>query len=497
MTSHPHVDLRARAHQAMLDNGFTPDMPPDVDRQMDSLSQAALSAASIEAETALEPPRGVRDLRGLLWSSIDNDESRDLDQIEVAERVPGGGFRVLVGIADVDALVPPGSPIDCHARDNTTSVYTGAATFPMLPDALSEGLTSLLDGADRLCIVVDMTLDPAGNVTASDIYPALARNHAKLTYEGVGAWLEGHGPLPPPLAHSEELEAQIHLQRQIARQILARRLEQGALEFETVEARPVMQSGKVTDLTVPLKNEARLIIENFMIAANTTLATWMTQSGQPSLQRVVRAPERWNRIVAIAQRVGDMLPDAPDARALADFLARRKAADPAHFPDLSLSVVKLLGPGEYAVVEDAADPQGHFGLAAYRYTHSTAPNRRYADLIVQRLLKAVVSQSPPPYAVAELEQIAARCTERENAARKVERVMRKVIAATLLQARIGQTFDALVTGATPKGVYVRVLAPPVEGRVVRGEAGLDVGDKTRVRLLAADPERGFIDFERA
>jgi VacB/RNase II family 3'-5' exoribonuclease len=491
MTSHPHIDLRARARQAMLDNGFTPEMSPDVDRQLRALSQQTQSMGPTPV-----PTRGVRDLRGLLWSSIDNDESRDLDQIEVAEPLPGNRFRVLVGIADVDALVPSGSPIDLHARDNTTSVYTGVETFPMLPNTLSEGLTSLLEDVDRLCMVVEMTLDSTGNVTSSDIYPALTRNRAKLTYEAVGAWLEGHGPLPPQIAQSEGLEVQIHLQRQIARQILARRLEQGALEFETVEAQPVVRDSKVIDLAVLLKNEARLIIENFMIAANTTLAAWMTQSGQPSIQRVVRAPERWNRITAIAQSVGDTLPDVPDARALSDFLARRKAADPLHFPDLSLSIVKLLGPGEYVVVEDPSDPQGHFGLAAYRYTHSTAPNRRYADLIVQRLLKAVVSQSPPPYAIEELTQIAARCTERENAARKVERVMRKVIAATLLSDRIGQMFDALVTGATPKGTYVRVIAPPVEGRVVRGEEGLDVGDKVRVRLLATDPERGFIDFER-
>ena len=406
MTNYPHFDLRARARQAMLDNGFSPDLPPDVSAQLRALSHPdPFPTARSHADQSLEAPvlaSGVRDLRGLLWSSIDNAESRDLDQIEVAERLPDGRFRVLVGIADVDALAPSGSPIDLHARDNTTSVYTGVETFPMLPDTLSEGLTSLLEGEDRYCMVVDMTLDAAGNITASDIYPALAHNQAKLTYEAVGAWLEGHGPMPSQVAQSEGLEAQIRLQRQIARQILSRRLELGALEFETVEAQPVVSDGKVTDLTVSLKNEARMIIENFMIAANTTLAAWMTQSGQPSIQRVVRAPERWNRIIAIAQSVGDSLPATPDARALADFLARRKAADPVHFPDLSLSVVKLLGPGEYAVVENPSDPQGHFGLAAYRYTHSTAPNRRYADLIVQRLLKAVVAQASPPYSVEEL-----------------------------------------------------------------------------------------------
>ena len=484
MTLIPPFDLRARARRAMLEQGFTPDMPPAASVQMQRIAPAP------------PLPPGVKDLRNLLWSSIDNDDSRDLDQIEYVEPLDGGSLRVLVGIADVDALVASDTPVDLHARDNTTSVYTGVEMFPMLPEALSTDLTSLLEGEDRQIIVVELTLDLDGKVTQTDIYPALAANKAQLTYGAVGAWLENRAPVPPGVAKITGLAEQIWLQQQAAHRILARRLAQGALEFDTAEARPVVQNGQVVSLTADRQNEANILIANFMIAANTAMATFMAASGQPSLQRVVRAPERWPRIVEIAARLGETLPATPDALALSGFLIRRKAADPQHFADLSLSIVKLLGPGEYAVVDDPTDPQGHFGLAAYRYTHSTAPNRRYADLIVQRLLKAVRASAPPPYSLDELTQLAAHCTERENASRKVERLMRKVSAAALLRGREGQIFDALVTGASPKGSFVRLLAPPVEGRVVRNEAGMDVGDHARVRLLATDPERGFIDFER-
>ena len=484
--SHTPPDLRARAHQAMLDEGFTPDMPPDVVAQVQQLETSANSA----------PAANAKDLRNLLWSSIDNDESRDLDQIEAAEPLPDGSIRVLVGIADVDSRVPSDSPIDLHARDNCVTVYTGVATFPMLPEALSTNLTSLLEDGDRLAIVIDMTVDRQGVVTSSDVYPALTHNRARLTYDAVGAWLDTNAPIPPHIAQVDGMEAQIRLQNEAAQRIHASRLQQGALEFDTIEASPVMQNGNVVDLTVTRKNSARSLIENFMVAANMTMATFLENKKIPSIQRVVQAPLRWNRIVEIAKSVGDTLPETADSRALADFLTRRKAADPVHFPDLSLSIVKLLGPGVYMVVDDPTDPQGHFGLAAYRYTHSTAPNRRYPDLIIQRLLKAVVHQSPPPYSVETLAEIADHCNLRDAAARKVERLMRKIVAATLLSSHIGQEYDAIVTGATPKGVFARLLSPPVEGRIVRNEAGLDVGDKTRVRLLSTDAERGFIDFER-
>lgn len=487
MTANPHspLDLRARAHQAMLDNGFSPDMPPNVMAQVQQLEQRANPA----------PPSNAKDLRSLLWSSIDNDESRDLDQIEAAEQLPDGSIRVLVGIADVDSCVPSGSPIDLHARDNCVTVYTGVAIFPMLPEELSTNLTSLLEDGDRLAIVIDMTIDAQGNVTRSDVYPALTHNRARLTYDAVGAWLDSNAPIPLHIAQVNGMEAQIRLQNEAAQRIHANRQQQGALEFETVEASPVVRNGNVVDLTVTRKNSARSLIENFMVAANMTMATFLESKGIPSIQRVVQAPLRWNRIVEIAKRLGDTLPDTADSRALADFLTRRKTADPVHFPDLSLSIVKLLGPGVYMVVDDPTDPQGHFGLAAYRYTHSTAPNRRYPDLIIQRLLKAVVHQSPPPYSIDTLTQIADHCNLRDAASRKVERLMRKIIAATLLSGHIGQKYDAIVTGASLKGVFVRLLSPPVEGRIVRNEAGLDVGDKVRVRLLATDAERGFIDFE--
>lgn len=488
MTSTSHhasfpFDLRARAVAAMRDNGFITDFPPEAQRQLHALP----------APTAAN---GRRDLRGLLWSSIDNDTSRDLDQIEVVQSEADGTTRVLVGIADVDALVPEGSAIDTLAGENTTSVYTGVEIFPMLPEALSTDRTSLLPGDDREAVVIEMRVDKAGNVVASDVYIALVRNHAQLTYDAVGAWLEGQAQVPENVAQTPGLEAQLRLQEQVANALHARRIAAGALEFETVEAQPVMANGQVVDLQVPLKNTARMIIENFMISANMTLANFLTAHGLVSIQRIVKQPERWPRIVALAAETGDVLPDQPDSHALSVFLARRKAADPAHFPDLSLAVVKLMGPGQYAAVQATDPPQGHFGLAAYRYTHSTAPNRRYADLITQRILKAALANAPAPYTLDALESIAAHCTERENAARKVERLMRKVSAAVLMRDHIGQVFTATITGASPKGVYARLAAPPVEGRVVQGDEGLDVGDTAHLRLIAVDPMHGFIDFAR-
>ena len=462
-SSHFPLDLRARAHQAMLDNGFTPDMPPDVIAQVRQLQR--------NAETA--PPAPTRDLRGLLWSSIDNDESRDLDQIEAAEQLPDGAVRVLVGIADVDSSVPSDSPIDLHARDNCVTVYTGVATFPMLPEELSTNLTSLLEDGDRLAIVIDMTVDRQGTITSADVYPALTHNRARLTYDAVGAWLDSNAPMPPAIAHVDGMEAQVRLQNEAAQRIHANRLQQGALEFDTIEASPVVQNGKVVDLTVTRKNSARSLIENFMVAANMTMATFLEDKKIPSIQRVVQAPLRWNRIVEIAQSLGDTLPATPDSHALSEFLARRKTADPVHFPDLSLSIVKLLGPGEYMVVDDPTDPQGHFGLAAYRYTHSTAPNRRYPDLIIQRLLKAVVHRSPPPYSVETLTQIAAHCNLRDTAARKVERLMRKIIAAVLLRRSYRAGIRCHCHGRVPQR-RVRPPAVPTRGRAnspQRGRSG--------------------------
>jgi exoribonuclease-2 len=471
----------------MLEEGFETELPPPVVQELSRLE----SSAPIPA-----PAPSVRDLRELPWSSIDNDDSRDLDQVEAAETLPDGDIRVWVGIADVDAIAPRGSAIDLYAGRNTTSVYTGAAIFPMLPDELSGGLTSLLQNGERMAVVVEMVVTREGDVHSPGLYRAILRNHARLTYHAVGDWLEGVGPIPAGVADIQGMEDQIRLQDRAAQWLMAHRQQCGALDFETIEPVPVMESGRVVGLTVPQKNRARYIIENLMIAANTTIAGILQAQGVATIQRVVREPERWSRIVELARNLGYHLPNEPDARPLSVFLAHRRTADPLRFPDLSLSVVKLLGPGEYTVVGPQDEGAGHFGLAVQSYTHSTAPNRRYPDLVTQRLIKAVDSGMPVPYDASDLEGIARHCSERESAARKVERLMRKVTAAVLFHDRVGQVFDAIVTGVARKGVFIRTLDPPLEGRVIRGEEGMDVGDRVRVCLLDTDPERGYIDFER-
>jgi exoribonuclease-2 len=484
--SRSFVDLRPLAYQAMAEAGFVTAHSPEV-------QQESQSAGGNTPEPSSAP--SIRDLRSLLWSSIDNPESRDLDQVEYATKEADGSIRLLVGIADVDAYVLKDSATDRFAQHNTTSVYTGVEVFPMLPVRLSEDITSLLEGEDHLAVVVELVIGASGDVTSRSIYRALIRNHAKLTYEAVGNWLDGSSEPLPEFEALPGLDEQILLQNEAALRLLTLRQKSGALDFETIEASPVVVNGKVLDLKVTAKNQARYLIENFMVAVNNTVAEYLMEHGVTSIQRVVRTPERWNRIVAIAATHGETLPEEPSSYALAEFLAKRRAADPLHFPDLSLSIVKLLGAGEYTVVHKGALEEGHFGLAVQGYSHSTAPNRRYADLVTQRLLKAVNDSARPPYTEEELVQIAARCTERATAARKVERRMRKAAAAVLLRERLGVVFDALVTGASSKGVYVRLLTPPAEGRVIQGDHGLDVGDAVRVRLLSADPISGFIDFE--
>ena len=484
MTDTP-IDLKARAHQAMLEAGFRPDFPADVLQEV----QRARQAAPQDADPT------IRDLRSLLWSSIDNDHSRDLDQVEYVEKLPDGSTRLLVGIADVDASVPKGSATDRQAATETTSVYAGVATFPMLPDVLSTGLTSLLDEQDRVAVVIELHILDSGDAEGHEVYPARLRNRAKLAYSSTGAWLEGRAPMPPAIAGVPGMEAQIRLQQETAEMLRGLRKQHGALTFGSVEATPVVEDGQLKALTVNPHNAAEDIIESFMVAANVAMARYLKEKGSFAIRRVVRTPRRWDRIVAIAAQFGVKLPVTPDPRALSEFLDQRKAADPAHFPDLSLSVIKLLGPGEYIVEPRGAEHEGHFGLAEADYTHSTAPNRRYADLVTQRLLKATHAGSPGAYDEAELVQIAAKCTEREDAARKVERLMRKVAAAFLLSRRIGEMFEGIVTGASPKGTYVRLLKFPAEGRVVRGMHGIDVGDRVQVRLISVDAAKGFIDFE--
>jgi exoribonuclease-2 len=478
-----YCDLTARAHQAMIDAGFHPDFPPEI-------------AAEIQAGAGASAGNGSQDLRSLLWSSIDNDHSRDLDQVEYVERLSGGGYRLLVGIADVDHRVPKNSATDAHARSETTSVYAGVATFPMLPESLATNATSLLDSQDRQSIIIEMQVAASGEVNHENIYPALIRNKAKLTYNATGAWLEGRGPIPPAAGALPGAEEQLRLQAELSRCLSQFRKEQGALSFGSIETTPVIENGDVKDIKQNGHNTASDIIESFMVAANVSMARFLKARGCVCIRRVVKTPKRWDRIQAIAGQFGARLPDAPDSRALSEFLAQRKAADPAHFPDLSLSIVKSLGPGEYIVEPPGAEHEGHFGLAVRDYTHSTAPNRRYADLVTQRLLKTALGGNGSSYAEAELSDIAAHCTERENAARKVERFMRKVLAACVLGSRVGQIFDGIVTGAAPKGTYVRIFKVPAEGRVVRGEKGLDVGDKVKVRLVSVDVPKGFIDFER-
>jgi VacB/RNase II family 3'-5' exoribonuclease len=481
-----HPDLQAIAKQVMLAHGFEPDFSPQVREQL----------AQLKAQPPEVAPGGeVRDLRNLLWSSIDNDTSRDLDQIEVAKRLPSGDIQVLIAIADVDALVPEHTAIDQHAAKEATSVYTGVHIFPMLPEELSTGATSLLENADRRSVVVEFTVDAAGSVGASNVYRAMVRNQAQLAYNAVGAWLRGTGPAPAKVAAATEFRAQLKLQSEAAQALRNERYQNGALNLETSEITPVMLNQQVVDVAKPEKNPATELIEDFMIAANGVVARMLEKVS--SLRRIVKTPERWDRIVQLAAAHGGNLPPQPDSKALNDFLLKRRAADPDHFADVSLAVIKLIGPGEY-VLERPGDPEpGHFGLAVQDYTHSTAPNRRFADVVTQRLIKARLAGQPAPYSDDELAAIASNCTVKGDAARKVEREMAKRLAAVAMSRRIGQTFDALVTGAGAKGTFVRVLAPPVEGMLTQGQQGLDVGDRVRVKLVRTDVQRGYIDFARS
>ena len=484
MQNRPRVDLAELAWHAMRDRGLEPDFPPDVLRQAEALRGPA--------EESQDPD--IRDLRSLLWCSIDNDDSRDLDQLTVAEDLGDGRVRVLVAIADVDALVEKDSPIDRHARHNTTSVYTAVRVFPMLPERLSTDLTSLNPHEDRLAVVISYVVLEDGALGGQDLFRARVHNQAKLAYNGVTAWLDGDGPMPEAMAAAPGVAEQVRLQERAAGRLRARREERGALDLETIEARPVVRNGAVQDLRDDPQNRAQKLIEDFMIAANGVTAGFLEQRGFPTLRRVIRSPERWDRIEALAAGYHYTLPPEADARALAKFLTVRREADPLRFPDLSLSIVKMMGAGEYAVQAPGAEPVGHFGLAVRDYAHSTAPNRRYPDLITQRLLKAALRGERPPYGTDELAELARHCTEQEDAANKVERQIRKSAAATVLAGRIGEEFDALVTGASNKGVWVRALRPPVEGKLVSGRDGRDVGDRLTVKLVDVDIERGFIDF---
>ncbi len=484
-----HFNLVAAAHAVMLEHGFQPDFPQGTEEQL----------AAIESHSEMPSAPGAQDLRNLLWSSIDNDTSKDLDQIEWAELLADGRIRVLVGVADVDARVAQGTVIDGHARSETTSVYTGVRVFPMLPAELSEGITSLNENEERVAVVIEFAVDASGTASDGKAYRALVCNEAQLAYNSVGAWLEGRGPAPAKVAANAELAAQLKLQDKAAQCMLGSRFQHGALDLETIETRPVMLKDEAVEIAKLEKNRATSLIEEFMVAANGVIAKTFEDAGVASIRRIVRTPKRWDRIVELANGLGTTLPAEPDSKALNDFLLAQKQKDPDHFPDLSLAVVKLMGPGEYVLVKPNEVSPGHFGLAVQDYTHSTAPNRRFPDVVTQRLLKAWLAKSTSPYSEGDLGAIAQRCTLMEDGARKVERDMQKRIAAVVLHPRIGQSFQAIVTGVNNYGTFVRTLDPHVDGMLVNAgkpgaKKGLDVGDRLTVKLVSTDPERGFIDF---
>jgi exoribonuclease-2 len=477
------ADLIRIAIDAMVERGLEPSFPAQVEHQLASLTGPARDG----------DPRIV-DLTALAWCSIDNDDSRDLDQITACEPLVGDRVKLFVAVADVDALVGKGSPIDAHAWVNTTSVYTSAKVFPMLPERLSTDLTSLNEGQDRLAIVTEMVVDSDGAVTQASVRRARVRNKAKLAYDAVSAWIDGDGPLPTPARTVSGMDRQLRIQDGVAQRLRARRHAQGSLEFETFQPRAVFEDGRVVEIRQQAHNRARQLIEELMIATNGCVARFLSDAGGASLRRVVRSPERWARIVEVAGRYGESLPSSPDSRALEAFLARRHRADPLRFPDLSLVIVKLMGSGEYVVEHPGGDPIGHFGLALRDYAHSTAPNRRFPDLITLRLVKAVLGGRTAPYGLAELGELAAHCTRQEDAAQKVERRLRKSEAALHLASHLGQVYDAIVTGQSASDTWVRILAPPVEGMLVGRHAHLDVGEPVRVKLVSTNVERGFIDF---
>ncbi len=481
-----HLDLQTTAKEIMQKYGFQPDFPPEVSSQLAQIKQSPPQAAA---------GPDVRDMRSLLWSSIDNDTSRDLDQIEVAEAGANGDVKIMVGIADVDAFVAKQTPIDQHAARETTTVYTGVRNFPMLPEELSTGASSLLEDHDCLSVIIEFIVDSAGNLKSQNLYRALVRNKAQLQYNSVGAWLEGRAAAPPKVAASNELQEQLKLQDQVAQLLKGQRQQHGALNLQTDEVLPLVLNDQVVDVVKQEKNRATELIEDFMVASNGVVARMLENVS--SLRRIVRTPKNWDRIVQLAATKGEKLPAQPDSKALNELLLKRKAADPDHFADLSIAVIKLIGPGEYVLERAGEAAPGHFGLAVQDYTHSTAPNRRFADVVTQRLIKAMLAKQPNPYTDVELTAIASNCTQKEDAARKVEREMSKRLSAIAMQSRIGEVFDAIVTGVTEHGTFVRVLKPHVEGMLAQGQQGLDVGDKLRAKLLRADIQKGYIDFAKA
>jgi len=479
------ITLQQIARKTMISRGLVPDFPAAVLTELKKITSPATYKPAID-----------KDMRHLIWCSVDNDDSLDLDQLSYAEKLPGNKVRLLVAIADVDALVTKQSNIDNYASQNTATIYTVAEMFPMLPEKLSTDLTSLRFDADRCAVVVEMVIGDDGAVQQSDVYRATVCNHAKLRYESLAAWLEENGPIPSEITKVDGLAENIQLQDRIAQKMKELRYEHGALEFETIEARPVFDGDSLSEMKAEQKNRAKSLIEDFMIAANGSTALYLTEKNFPSLRRVVRTPKRWDRIIELASENGFSLPEKADSKSLSAYLKYTKQNDPQHFVDMSLSVLKLLGAGEYVVETPGSDSEGHFGLAVKDYTHSTAPNRRYPDLVTQRLLKSAIAGDSVPYSIEQLEEIAHHCTVKEDDVRKVERLVEKSANAMLMKSRIGEEFEAIVSGASPKGTWIRLFHPHVEGKLVNGFNGLEVGHKLKARLIHINVEEGFIDFER-
>lgn len=466
----------------MAERGLLPEFPSNVSEQLDTIIEPALPR-----KTAT-----FRDLRELLWVSIDNDDSRDLDQLTFAENIHSGKDRIYVAVADVDAIVKRGSAIDRYAWHNTTSVYTPTRIFPMLPQKLCYDLTSLNEQCDRCAIVIEMIVDEEGKYELQAVFPAFVRNHAKLAYNRVAEWIERNLPLPL----SKELLDQLKLQDSIAQRVQQYRTAQGALGFETIEVQPVIINHEVVRLEEKAVNRAHKLIENFMIAANVCMTRYFTDWNLPVMRRIVKTPKRWSRIVQIARQLGEKLPPRPNVKALRDFLMRQRQANPAGFPDLSLSIIKLLGRGEYVLGVPGGAAPGHFDLALRDYAHTTAPNRRFPDLVMQRLLKSQIYGEAIPYRRSELIQIAKECTKKEDDAVKIERRLIKCAAAMMLIHFIGHQYKSMVTGASSKGTWVRIINPPIEGRLTHGFEGVDVGDWIEVQLIRVDVHNGHIDFRR-
>lgn len=487
MGLHPHQkeELADLAVAAMHERGLKPEFSSAALQQLQGITSADTKESA-----------GLADLTALLWCSIDNDDSRDLDQLSVSEVLPDGNVKILIAIADVDILVAKNTPIDQHAQANTTSVYTSARIFPMLPEKLSTDLTSLNPHEVRAATVTEIVFKPDGTQTTSSILRARVHNKAKLAYDSVAAWLDGEGPLPEAAARVPGMDQQLRTQHSLAQQLRAVRREKGSLEFQTFQPKAVFDGDKVVDIRQQVQNHARQLIEEFMVSTNSVAARYLAGKHRSSIRRVVRSPERWARIAEIAAEYGETLSVEPDSLALESFLAKQRRRDPERFPDLSLTIVKLMGRGEYAVERPGGPKIGHFGLAVRDYSHSTAPNRRFPDLVTQRLIKAALADAAAPYSDSELEFLAAHCTKQEDAANKVERQLRKSEAAMLLESRVGEIFNGVVTGASKGNTWVRIFTPPAEGKLVvaRGQA-VKVGDKVRAKLLSTNVERGFIDFE--